>query len=75
MAEGGGKSKTMAIVLAVLLGGWGVDCFYLGHTNRGILRIVLTFVTCGIGSLILMIIDVINYATDKAKDADGNPLV
>ena len=45
------KSKVVAGLLGIFLGGWGIHNFYLGNTNRGIIQIVVTIVTCGIGAL------------------------
>ena len=45
------KSKLVAGLLGIFLGGWGVHNFYLGYTKKGILQIVLTIVTCGIAAL------------------------
>lgn len=44
-----GKEKTVAGILGILLGGLGVHHFYLGSMVAGVIEIVLTFVTCGIG--------------------------
>lgn len=48
----GSEKKIIAGILGILLGGFGVHRFYLGDVQGGIIRIVITFVTCGIGSLI-----------------------
>ncbi len=45
------KSKVVAGVLGILLGSLGIHNFYLGNTTRGILQIVVTLVTCGIGGI------------------------
>jgi len=68
MAEG--KSKTTALVLSILLGGIGVDRFYLGQTGLGILKLI----TCG-GFGIWYLIDIISIATGKLKDSEGQELV
>jgi hypothetical protein len=45
------KSKIVAGLLGILLGSLGIHNFYLGHTGRGIIQIVVTFVTFGIGGI------------------------
>jgi len=45
------KSKMTAGLLGIFLGGFGVHSFYLGNTNKGIIQIVVTVFTCGLGSL------------------------
>ncbi len=64
----GGKSWTVALILAILLP--GIDRIYLGYTGLGIMK----FVTFG-GCFIWTVIDVISIVTGKMKDADGNELV
>jgi TM2 domain-containing membrane protein YozV len=65
-----GKSWTVTLILAILLGGLGVDRFYTGYIGLGILKLI----TCG-GAGIWYIIDIIFIATGKYTDKDGNPLV
>ena len=62
------KNKTTALILSVLVGGLGVDRFYLGYTGMGVLKL-LTGGCFGI----LYIIDIINIATGKLLPADGTP--
>lgn len=64
------KDKTTAIILSALLGGLGVDRFYLGYTGMGVLKL-LTGGCFGI----LWIIDIINIATGKLQPADGRGYV
>ena len=42
------KNKALAAVLALFLGAWGANDFYLGYTKTGILKIVLTIVSFGL---------------------------
>ncbi len=46
------SKKVIADILGILLGGFGVHKFFLGYTKEGVIQIVITFVTCGIGSLV-----------------------
>ncbi|HJB27012.1 MAG TPA: TM2 domain-containing protein, partial [Firmicutes bacterium] len=44
------KSKLVAGLLGIFLGGFGVHNFYLGFTTRAVIQIVVSLVTCGIGA-------------------------
>lgn len=61
------KNKTTALVLSILLGGLGVDRFYLGYTGAGIVKL-LTGGAFGIWWLV----DVIMIATGKLGPKDGS---
>ena len=61
------KSKTTALILSILVGGLGVDRFYLGYTGMGVLKLF----TGGCFG-ILWLIDIINIATGKLVPADGS---
>lgn len=61
------KSKTTALLLSVLVGGLGVDRFYLGYTGMGVLKL-LTGGCFGV----LWIIDIVNIATGRLGPADGS---
>jgi TM2 domain-containing membrane protein YozV len=55
MSEGkpaGAEKKVVAGILGVLLGAWGIHKFYLGYTKEGVIQIVITICTCGIGGVI-----------------------
>ena len=54
--------KLVSGLLGILLGGLGVHKFYLGYTKEGIIQIVITILTCGIGS-VLGLIEGILYLT------------
>lgn len=68
-----GKRVT-AGVLGILLGAWGIHRFYLGDTMGGILRIVITIFTCGIGGVIGLIEGII-YLTKSDPEFDYEYLV
>lgn len=61
------KSKMVAILLSVLLGGLGIDRFYLGYTGMGVLKLL----TAGCFG-VLYIYDIIMICTGKLKPADGS---
>ncbi|MBV8964559.1 MAG: TM2 domain-containing protein [Mycobacteriaceae bacterium] len=67
------KSKLTAGLLQIFLGGFGVGRFYLGYTNIGVLQLVVTIVTCGIGS-IWGLIDGIMILIGNVPDPEGRPL-
>lgn len=50
-----GKSRGVAALLAILLGGLGIQYFYLGKTGAGLITIGLTFITCGLWEVITLI--------------------
>jgi len=67
------KSKLVAGLLQIFLGGFGIGRFYLGDTKTAVWQIVVTVLTCGIGSLWGLIDGIIILATDS-KDLNGLPL-
>lgn len=64
-----GRDYVTALLLSILIGGLGVDRFYLGQTGLGIAKL-LTAGGCGVWS----IIDVILIAMRKVTDNEGLPL-
>ena len=60
--------KTSAGVCAMLLGSLGIHKFILGLSNAGIIMLVVTLVTCGIGGIVMGLIAFIEgiiYLTKK----------
>ena len=45
------KSKIIAGILGIFLGGFGIHNFYLGRTTRAVIQLVLTIFTFGVASL------------------------
>jgi len=62
-----GQKKLVAGILGILLGSLGIHRFYLGDTTGGILRIVISAVTCGAGGIIGLIEGII-YLTKSDDD-------
>lgn len=46
------NKKVIAGVMGILFGGLGVHKFILGYTQEGILQIIITILTCGVGSVV-----------------------
>ncbi len=63
------KSKTIALILSILLGTLGIDRFYLGYKGLGLIKLV----TAGVFG-IWWIIDIILIVSDKLPDSEGNAL-
>lgn len=63
----GADKKIIAGILGILVGGLGVHKFVLGYTTEGLIQIVITFVTCGAGSIIGLIEGII-YLTKSDED-------
>jgi len=53
--------------MGILFGGFGIHKFILGYTKEGILQIVISLVTCGIGSIVGFIEGII-YLTKSDEE-------
>ena len=63
----GADKKMTAGICAILLGWLGVHKFILGYTTEGIIQIVITFITCGVGHIIGLIEGII-YLTKSDEE-------
>lgn len=63
------KSKLVAGLLQILIP-IGIGRFYIGDNKTGVIQLVVTLVTCGIGALWPFIDGIIMLVTDS-KDANG----
>jgi TM2 domain-containing membrane protein YozV len=61
------NKKVLAGVMGILFGGLGVHKFILGYTQEGIIQLVVSVVTCGIGSIIGFIEGII-YLTKSDEE-------
>jgi len=61
------NKKILAGVLGILFGSLGIHKFILGYTKEGIIQLVISFVTCGIGSFIGFIEGII-YLTKSDEE-------
>ena len=53
------KSKVVAGVLGILVGWLGIHKFYLGYTGPGLVLLLASVLTCGIGSIVTSVIGLI----------------
>jgi TM2 domain-containing membrane protein YozV len=63
----GAEKKITAGICGILLGGLGIHKFILGYTKEGIIQLVISLFTCGIGSIIGLIEGII-YLTKSDED-------
>lgn len=61
------NKKIVAGVLAIVLGYLGVHKFILGYTQEGIIQLIISIVTCGLGGVIGLIEGII-YLTKTDEE-------
>ena len=61
------SKRVVAGVLAILLGSLGVHKFVLGYTQAGIIQIIISFISCGILTIIPFIEGII-YLTKADEE-------
>ena len=71
---GEAKSKMVAGLLGIFLGYFGAHSFYLGNTKKGIIQLVVSIVTFGVGAL-WGLIEGIMILVNGGKDVNGVDLV
>lgn len=64
------KDRVAYILLAVFIGHLGIHNFFAGYTSRGVIQLVITIVTCGLGGIATWIWAIIEAIT-VTKDANG----
>lgn len=67
------KSKLVAGLLQIFLGGLGIGRFYLGNVGMAIAQILVTWITFGFGAL-WPLIDGIVLLAGHPRDRAGRPL-
>lgn len=63
----GAEKKVVAGILGILLGGLAIHKFYLGYTKEGIIQLIISVCTCGLGGIIGLIEGII-YLTKSDED-------
>jgi TM2 domain-containing membrane protein YozV len=67
------KSKVVAGILGIALGGFGAGRFYTGHTGTAVAQLLVTLFTCGLGHF-WGLIDGIMILVNGGTDAQGRVL-
>ena len=65
--QNGENKKMLAGILGILIGSLGIHKFILGYTQEGIIQIVITVITCGMGGIIGLIEGII-YLTKSDEE-------
>ena len=65
-----GKSRGVCALLAIFLGGLGIQYFYLGKTKAGILSILISLVTCGLWQTIALIQGILMFCMTNVQFRD-----
>ena len=63
----GENKKMLAGILGIVIGSLGVHKFVLGYNKEGIIQIILSIVTCGVGGIIGLIEGII-YLTKSDEE-------
>ena len=63
----GADKKVVAGICGILIGSLGVHKFILGYTKEGIIQIIITVCTCGMGGIIGLIEGII-YLTKSDEE-------
>jgi TM2 domain-containing membrane protein YozV len=64
------KSRTVYILLAIFLGAYGVHNFYAGDKKAGLIKLLVSLLTCFIGAIPMFIWAIVD-AVNVKKDAQG----
>ena len=61
------SKKILCGIMALILGNLGIHKFILGYVGAGILQIIISIVTCGVGAIIPLIEGII-YLTKSEEE-------
>ena len=65
------KSKLAAGLLGIFFGGLGIHNFYIGKVGMGVLQIIVSFATCGIGAFWGIVEGVMILTSPEPLDGEG----
>jgi TM2 domain-containing membrane protein YozV len=75
---GAPKSKVAAALFAVFLGFLGIHNFYLGHTKRAVVQLLITVLSCGYAGIVSWIwafVEFVLILTGSYRDKFGRSLI
>lgn len=61
------RSRIAAGILAIFLGNLGIHSFYLGNTSQGLMKLLISLLTFGIGAIVMTVLGIL----DGVKLLDG----
>ena len=67
----GANKKIPAGICAILLGAFGIHKFIMGYTTEGVIMLLITVLTCGIGAMatgVIALVEGIIYLTKSDED-------
>ena len=67
----GADKKISAGICGILLGSLGIHKFILGYKNEGLIMLLVTLLTCGIGSMVTGVVGLVEgiiYLTKSDSD-------
>lgn len=70
MAEGDASKKIVAGVIAIVIGYLGIHKFILGYTKEGVIMLLVSLCTFGIGAFPMWIIGLVEGITYLTKSDD-----
>jgi len=57
--SGGADRKISVGIIAILLGSLGIHKFILGYTTEGIIMLLVSLLTCGVGATVMWVIGIV----------------
>ncbi len=64
------KDRVAAGLLGIFLGSLGIHKFYLGYTKEGVIMLLVSLLTCGVGAAVMSIIGLIEGIVYLTKSDD-----
>ncbi|MCR5687426.1 MAG: NINE protein [Lachnospiraceae bacterium] len=64
------KDRVAAGLLGIFLGGLGIHKFYLGYTKEGVITLLISLLTCGLGATVMTVIGFIEGIMYLTKSDD-----